>query len=318
MFWLGEYAVLDGAPAVVAAVDRYAVTLRREADSAVYFCHDDGAFPLWSATGDLLPDGVWAGAELVAAVASEVHDRFGAPDACRLHTDSSALSSETKLGLGSSGAVAAGLVAALMPDLDAAEALELALAAHWRFQDGRGSGADVVASCFGGLSVMQHGFDPAPLAAPAELRFAALYTGVAANTRTLVDAFRAWQSSDAAAQTTVEALSATARGGVDALRSGDVPGWLDAVRTYAAHERALTRRGVGIMTEPVERAVQAAEAAGWVAKPSGAGGGDVVVCFGGPDADLDRLVAAAAAVDIEPVPLALAPSGVLSQRRESP
>lgn len=317
MFWLGEYAVLDGAPAVVAAVDRYAVTLRRDADTAVYFCHDEGAFPLWSASGELLPDGVWDGADLVAAVAAEVHARFGAPAACRLHTDSTALSSDTKLGLGSSGAVAAGLAAALMPDLDADAALELALAAHWRFQDGRGSGADVVASCFGGLSVMQRGMDPTPVEAPSDLQFMALYTGVAANTRTLVDAFRAWQSSDPSSANVVNALTATATAGVDALRGGDVSGWLAAVGAYVELERALTNAGVGIANEPVERALRAAEEAGWVAKPSGAGGGDVVVCFGAATADPERLIHAARDAAVEPVPLALAPSGVLSQRREN-
>ncbi len=316
LFWIGEYAVLDGGPALVAAVDRYALTEFLPAESGVLFCLNEAPYPLWTPDGTLLPDGVPEGAELVAAVARAVHAHSGPPAPCRLHCDSSAMSADTKLGLGSSGAVAAGLVAALLPDLPAPEALAMAIQAHRDFQNGQGSGADVIASCLGGLTRVQPGTEPTPITIPNDLQFAVLYTGTSASTRVLVQAFRAWQQRDGASATArVDAMARTAHQAIDDLNAGRIAAWLDAVRAYAEHERALTAAGVGVMTDPVERCVAAAESAGWAAKPSGAGGGDVVIAFAGPDGDPQRLDAAADAAGVERVALALAPRGVLHPSR---
>src|SRR5262245_51622652 len=123
----GAYSVLEGAPCIVAAVDRYAI-----ADAA--------------RAADLVTDEVRAAVEAgelprpVGFDASALRDR--APDG-----------TSRKLGLGSSAAILAASLAAARGGAFADEAamreaiFPLALAAHRRAQGG-GSGVDVAASVF--------------------------------------------------------------------------------------------------------------------------------------------------------------------------
>ncbi len=137
----GEYAVLDGAPALVIAVDRRVVARRHG------------------------PQGT---SPFVLAVARELEARYGADSAgaaaaLELSVDSRAFyDGPKKLGLGSSAAVtvvATALSLAVQHDsaqLDDArrrDILEIALAAHANAQGARGargSGADIAAAVYGG------------------------------------------------------------------------------------------------------------------------------------------------------------------------
>jgi phosphomevalonate kinase len=129
----GAYVVLDGAPAVVAAVDRYAAAdTGRPAD--------------------------FVGPELRAA--------FG--DAPVPHVDTSSMRAQgRKLGLGSSAAaVVAALGARRLADAALDEPLRAqicldAFEAHRRAQGG-GSGVDVVAAAFGGVRVCEAQADGPP------------------------------------------------------------------------------------------------------------------------------------------------------------
>ena len=129
----GAYAVLRGAPALVAAVDRYV-----EADTS-----RDAAF--------VAPE-VTLGLPLI-----------GQPDAKRPYYDASALRENgRKLGLGSSAGICVASLAALVAqertragltwtdEALAAELFPLALKAHREAQGG-GSGIDIAAACFGGI-----------------------------------------------------------------------------------------------------------------------------------------------------------------------
>lgn len=301
LFWLGEFAVLSGAPAVVAAVDRHA-ELTVEASSEARFIE----------AGDALPFDRSHPNPLVAAIAAALIEAGLTSRRVQVSASSRALVDGEKLGLGSSAAVAAGLVAAFGPTDAPADLLaEVAVAGHRRFQGGRGSGGDVLAACFGGLQVVSTGAPPRAVAMPPALRFAVIATGHAASTRDAIDAFERVRARRPEA---VDELSRLAVRGAVALAVGDVSRWLDAVSTWYAHEVELTACGVPIVTGPVRDAVDAAVAAGWVAKPSGAGGGDVVVAFGGAEAEIDRLDAACAAAHVQRLPLAIAPAGVLHGR----
>ena len=126
IFWIGEYAVLEGAPSVVAAVDRY-VRITAEPAEVAYFDAGTERLVLSDSTGLFARAEVPPGLELVGTVAATLARAGVRVARVRVTADSSALAAEAKLGLGSSGAVAAGLVAALAPALPRDEALELAL-----------------------------------------------------------------------------------------------------------------------------------------------------------------------------------------------
>ena len=130
----GEYAVLDGAPALVVAVDRRAVAR--------------------------IQPGPRGSSPFLAAVADEVAARGGdGARALSIAVDSRAFYVDTgagplKLGLGSSAAVTVAATAlALGEPLDRARVFDIAAAAHARAQGARGargSGADIAAAVYGG------------------------------------------------------------------------------------------------------------------------------------------------------------------------
>ncbi len=190
----GEYAVLDGAPALVIAVDRR-VTARLAASGEA-----TGASPF------------------LTAVAEELARRglaHAATAARRVLVDSTALyEGATKLGLGSSAAVTVAATALALAasaarggaGLDRAQVLAIAAAAHAAAQGAkgaRGSGADIAAATLGGVLefvVAERGEGAAPRvtrrAWPTGVRLIPFFTGTAADTVTLVAAVTAARARD--------------------------------------------------------------------------------------------------------------------------
>jgi len=158
LFLAGEYAVLAGAPALVAAVDRHAhvravlepgagaLDVESLAEGTRRVIHDPGRDALGG--GD-------AGAVLAALRIARTAAPSLAAMRARVVVDTRAfLADGQKLGLGRSAATVAAAVAALLAGVgrqDRDEILQAALAAHALFQEGRGSGADVAAAVRGGV-----------------------------------------------------------------------------------------------------------------------------------------------------------------------
>jgi phosphomevalonate kinase len=265
----GAYAVLEGAPALVVAVDRHAVA-------------------------DVGP-----GVPRVAPSDSprEVRAAFGAEETPALdvralyHRDAHG---DAKLGLGSS---AAALVAAL----GAREALRgedvqtapvrgrifaLARRAHAEAQGG-GSGVDIAASVHGGVLVYacsgsrQEVIPTSTRAAlPHGLELRVVWSGTSARTselRARVDALRARD-----AKTHARCIAALGDASAHAVAAtGDLAAFLEAVRATEAALAALGEAADAPIVPPAFAQVAAAAARdGAVFLPSGAGGGDVGVFLG--------------------------------------
>ena len=271
LFFAGEYGVLHGGTAVVAAVDRRVVArfVQGAAASTPVVAEAIAAVRAHcQATGASLPD--------------------GAPE-----IDSAALSDAgRKLGLGSSAAVAAAAVAVLLEaaglNVEAERSLVFTLAerAHRASQGGRGSGADVAAAVLGGVIAYtrpEGGGAPSirPLVPPTHLTPVVVSTGTPSATVGHVTAVERLAARDP--ETHARRLREI-RGAADAFlqgyEAGDGPGLLQAVG--AAHQ-ALAALGrdadLPIVTPALEAAAKLARELGGAAKPSGAGGGDVGVAF---------------------------------------
>jgi phosphomevalonate kinase len=288
----GAYAVLEGAPAIVAAVDRYVIAdARREA-------------------------------ELVTPEVREALHSRGATRAPWF--DSRALRDQVtdrKLGLGSSAAILVASLAALEldaePTLDdaalARRVFDAALCAH-RIAQGGGSGIDVAASAFGGILRFQLPSEGAvlPATAPAELptplairvwastssaSTSAMLEGVAALRKARPGEYRAvLDELGGAAEAAVQSKSAAA--------------YVAACRRQLVSLTELGRLAqVPIVTSEVAELDRAAQGAGATVLPSGAGGGDVVLIVGEepPHADLE---ACARRLGLVPLNVALGARGV--------
>lgn len=277
---LGEYAVLDGAPAIVLAVDRYAEIAIDKADDGV--CSLTMRAP--AAVERRFAPGAASGAALLDVVTATVEP----PLAWAATVDSrDFFDGAAKLGLGSSAAVLCAWAGAFRafargegraaPELEVAELIDL----HRRFQGGKGSGLDV-AACYTGGAISFRLTGPGlpqigSVRLPDNVGFAGIFAGRSASTPGLVAHYRAWQRDrprEAAAL--VGRLTALAEAGSNALREGDARAWLVA---FADYGRGLQELGVAVGAEIVtaeHREIgDVAHAHGVAYKVSGAGGGDL-------------------------------------------
>lgn len=282
----GAYAVLEGAPAIVAAVDRYVVAdTERSADFVT--------------------------PEVRAAIGDARAPGFDASD---LRADG------RKLGLGSSAAIVVASLAALhaervgrVGDASLRDAVfDAALTAHREAQGG-GSGIDVASSAWGGfIAARKHGdgLDVTPLSAPplhVEV-WACAHPASTAEFLARVRALRASRPDEHAKL--LDALGDAARRAEAAAVAQDPQPLLDALATQRDNLDALGRAaGIPIFTDEVRELARLARQEDAVAMPAGAGGGDIATYFG-HEAPSQALVNAARALGLEPLPLKLGARGV--------
>ena len=284
----GEYAVLEGAPAIAMAVDRRARVhvVRRSGPAstvrAIGFDADPREFVAGSGRIDWSGDGSNYGI-VDAAFALALPDPA---QALEIELDSSAFldaASGCKYGLGSSAALTVALVGAL----GATDVLRASLQAHRDFQGGAGSGVDVAVAVSGGLiEYRMEGPAVLPLAWPGNLAVRVVWAGVPVNTREKLD-----RLANSPRRVSRELLVAAADDMASAWRAGDASTILGRAAHYIdALQRFDVDHGLGIFEAGHGPLVADAAREGLAYKPSGAGGGDIGVLFGDSEGALDAFV----------------------------
>ena len=281
-FLIGEYAVLEGAPALVTAVDVRAVA------------HDCD-----------LPDRP-APSDLSLAAHASVRDHLSSGTATDFalgelpSVDSGPFSrGERKLGFGSSAAVAAAVVGFHLQeaghDLTRADtralALQLARAAHHQAQGG-GSGGDVAAAVLGGSLRFTRDADPVVLAHPGWLHVGFVDVGAPAHTASFVRKVQHAAAADPHAHArAIDLLTAASHDFLAGYVLDAAPGMAAIRRATEQHNLGLAAlqalSGAPILPPTITAVTELARALGLAAKPTGAGGGDLVVIFAGSQGELD-------------------------------
>ena len=293
----GEYAVIDGAPAVVLAVDRRAIA-----------SHGRGA-----------------SSPFLDAVAAALAARHGADHpsvsaAREIHVDSSAFYDRSqKLGLGSSAAVTVAATALALgtpidsPDTWRDEIQRIASEAHAAAQSARGargSGADIAASVHGGAIAFTAG-RVERVRWPDHVVLVPFFTGQSADTASLVAAIRSAQSlRPAAVRAALAAIAETSQQTVTALATGgqDLIAALD--RAAAATAQLATASGVALVPDCVIAAQRILARFGGTAKTTGAGGGDIALGVIPGTADVTEAHRSLIEASCQLLPLSLDDTGV--------
>ena len=285
----GEYAVLDGAPAICMAINKRARADVRVADTDfqtvrtcgyingqwTFLAKEDGDFE-W--IGDEPPGGsldllreVWATMSIdgnfdIRMDTAEFIDPGGS----------------VKLGLGSSAALTVALVTALSSETNRTEdAATDAAQAHRRLQDGRGSGVDIAASLTGGVIEyrMQDSEICRPISWPTGLEYALLWSGRPASTSEKLKKFdeaRRGGRSETSISRLCDASEATAL----CWSSGETSELLAALHRYNdALMQFDVDHDLGIFNAGHQALADAAAKRSLVYKPCGAGGGDTGIVF---------------------------------------
>jgi len=257
---LGEYGVLEGGEALVAAVNARAV-------------------------GSRVPD-LDLGSPVVAETRARALVQGGRYEGgVSIDTARFRRGKKNKLGIGSSSATAL-CTAALVREAVDETSFQVALDGHRAASGGRGSGIDLRASYAGG--VVTCACQPGPWApARTELPGYALsvwFLGSSSLTSDLIGRCKAAPAWPLA----VADFGALAKDGLAAWAEGEAAGFLAAVDRFGETMGRLgDDAGVDLLTDPGRKLMDAARAIGGAAKPSGAGGGDVAVAWTPEDETLE-------------------------------
>lgn len=326
---LGEYAVLEGAEALVMAVDRYCVARIGAADAdrctlkTRMFDESLVTFAPGEPSGIALVDLVTASLPAASAQLSW--------SAC---LDSSAFfDGPTKLGLGSSAAAMCAFSGAWWAfvgagaEHDARPPTGLLISLHRRLQGG-GSGLDIAAAVTGGLISYRLDSVSMPrigsVRLPKGVGFAGIFAGKSARTPDFVAKYEAWRTeepSESAGQ--LDAMRSVSTAGCEAIRRGDVNEFLAAVREYGRQLSRLGQRlGRDIVTPEHREIADLADRYGVAYKVSGAGGGDLGLAFSNDTAALEAFEKAVRETRYVWIELALDTRGLTIEEhlseRESP
>ena len=311
----GEYAVLEGAPAIATAIDvrAQALVFRVTGPESILVDPADGRkfFFVTDASGRL----IWQGqtpksrGSIVEAVFA-VLCRY-APEGCpfpalSISIETGAFYSDangtpkTKLGLGSSAAALVALTGALAKELNLAvdvnKMRQICIDAHREFQMGQGSGIDVLTALAGGVVGLK--IEPGTSARevislpwPVGLYLVPVWSGKGSSTTELISRFYAYRDRlPESFREHTEQLARLAEQSYEAWFDQSVSGILQAIKNYDESLQALDRSAaIGINTKAHEILRQLSYRQGAVYKTSGAGGGDLGFALTDSSQTVDKL-----------------------------
>lgn len=314
----GEYAVLAGAPAISMAMNRRAHVRIRETEESSHCVsapgYLDGSFRFSVTTEASI---VWLD-ELPCAEAFALFEAVWKQSGMTQRSGLSIIldtaeffdaASGSKLGLGSSAALAVALAAALANlQTDPVAIDSLAASAHQEFQHGSGSGIDIATAVHGGVIEFQIGARPVSLPWPKGLAYRLLWSGEAVSTAAKLDHLAKMILLPSRDRLITHSRDVTA-----AWKAASITHLLSELRRYTRalqefsidHELGIFEAGHQELADKAETYPKT------VYKPCGAGGGDIGIVLAESLQDIDLFTADAVKCGFVPLDISLDSAGVL-------
>lgn len=274
LFLVGEYAVLEGGPAILVPVQQRAKVTIQAAKKSEVVSHTTTVEK--RSLGQALQQ-----LPLLNALVTEL-DCLQQLENTTLNLDTSEFFRDgVKLGLGSSAALTVALVKSFEPGATVHEQLEKAVRCHLAFQKGIGSGADIALSTMDDPIVFQRGKSPIPVVIPDDLHMLAIWSGEPASTTGYVEAVNRWRKSNPDVYlANISVLQDTANECVQCLANNDSHQVLARIEQYGRHLQHLSSVSeVNFYNQAHLEMRKKVESQSCVYKPSGAGGGDFGIAY---------------------------------------
>jgi len=344
MILIGEYAVLEGAPALVYAVERRAVVQTRQLRGNEFSVQAPSLgiakqpFVIAPSGGVRFDPRLERSTvkrldffrKIFEVIYQYLKERGSVLPALALNLDTNAFYSQvlkSKYGFGSSAALTVALVktlfAAVGRNADAEEIFRVALRVHHQAQGNLGSGIDIAASNFGGILLYERTLQAhAPLKIPQrvqpwpEMNIVPVWSGHSASTREMVRGVRKLQEENPTLyEQIMHRLMEISIEGCRAFRRKDSAGFLQAAADfYTALDKLGRQSAMPIISDEHRKIKELVHSAGAVYKPSGAGSGDIGLAFSNNPAAVKRLRQKLREHGIRLLDIELAQSGVSIQK----
>ena len=316
MILLGEYAVLEDAPALVAAVDRFSrVTVKENCSGKhtisapnleiqhIEFTCEDGQVTILNSDVHTRKTLRYCLGVLryFYKISREEHKRLPPME---IIIDTSAFYDESgaKFGFGSSASLTVALLAGLfqytgLTEVSPSQIYSHAMRAHSMAQGKRGSGIDVAASAFGGalefqMPALESDYsDPISRSLPDDLYYQPVWTGKSASTSEILQQFYLQKEREPSKYNAIITnLAVIARQGCAALTKGETHSFLDNVSEFYHHLELLGEfLKIPVISQEHQQIHAIVTDAGGRYKPSGAGNGDIGIAFGDSPGIMHRI-----------------------------
>lgn len=311
----GEYAVLEGGPAVLMAVDRQAQAILCARPDYQVTAPGYLAMPIpfdvqcENGQGRI----IWRSPEHQSrlALVTAVCEKLGTP-AYPLHLKLDTqrfFDGQNKLGLGSSSALAVALAGVWARHLNVEISLADCQALHRHFQ-GSGSGADVAACYLGGVVGFYIDQPPRQAAIPEDAHLAFVWTGISASTGTMLETLRQYRISH---NQDYEQLLCRLGNQAEAVlaESAHLDAWFVALKAFVGHLADFAKAtGLPVFCSPHKELAELADGRQLLYKPVGAGGGDLGLAVAKTQVALSTFCAQVVEMGLKVLPLETASSGL--------
>lgn len=300
---IGEYAVLEGAPALVMAVNRYARVTLTPQPGKFFVLHSpalnisDLKFTIDSSGNIYYHKALTASIQNQLSFFTETLRYFlqkepglypYSPHAITLDTAHFFLKgSQDKLGLGSSAALTVALLKGFLasknialPPEERMKFFRWVQEIHFLVQGKLGSGIDIAASVYGGILSFQRtadSFQIDSLSLPPDLIILPVWSGKSASTTKMVEKVNQLKSHQPEKYWKIfRQLQRISQQAIMAFKEKNSPAFLEEIHNYFGILKQLDRAsGAGIISKLHAELADIAYHHGAVYKPSGAGGGDI-------------------------------------------
>jgi len=342
---LGEYAVLEGADALVASVDRYVVV--EISSSSNTFCQissnlinesfnftvdKNGKIKSDNDQSEQLLSTMKFVLSIINKTCQHILTSGFQIQSFNLEIDTSQFyinNNQDKIGLGSSAALTVALIMSLAKFHGADKILfkdkydlfRFAYDTHFFVQGNRGSGVDIAASVYGGINVynIKSSVDEdkirqiIPISILEELYILTIWSGISVSTRKLlveVENFRSRYAKNY--EGTISRLSTLSSSGCESYAEKKQADFLDIVKDYYEVLKNFSILSkIPIISDVHKKIAEIVYGSGGIYKTSGAGGGDIGIAFSDSKKTLERVKNELAQNKIETISLGISKEGVI-------